>query len=582
MQMQQSFKYKINSLIDILAIQAEINPHKTAFRILNNSEETETITYRRLHKRATQLASYFKERKLAGERALLLYSSSIEYIESFFGCLYAEVISIPLFPSPSKNSQSAERIESIIRDAQPKIRLENSRSTNRDSESKLSEVESIKTDLLSLHDNNDWKKPELSGSSPAYLQYTSGSTSTPKGVVVTHENLLHNLELLKNFYDLNEDSVIASWLPFHHDMGLIGIVLQTVFLGASCIIMPPGDFIQKPIRWLQAISKYKATYSGAPNFAYDLCVKKTKTKQLESLDLRSWKVAFNGSEPVRFATIEQFSSKFSSAEFNIGSFYPSYGLAENTLVVTAKKTSIIPRAVKLDTKEMQEQKVSLSLSQGLDAKWVVSCGQLPEAQEVIIVNPESYRKCHVDEIGEIWIKGKSVADGYWKKENLTTNKFNAYLSDSMDGPYLRTGDLGFIFHNELYISGRLDDLIILQGQNYYPQDIEYTVEDSHSLINNEKVAAFKIVKDGKEGVVIAAELDRKFRHTKNIQNNQETRDVNELKKIVKTNIVRKYQIHVHEIVFLFPGGIPVTTSNKIQRKKSKEQYLNKQLRLWGR
>lgn len=582
MQIDQSFKHKVNSLIDVLAIQAEINPHKTVFRVVKKNEETETITYGRLHQRATQLASYFKKRNLSGERALLLYNSSIEYIESFFGCLYAEVISIPLFPLSSRNSQSTERVESIIKDAQPKIRLENSQSISRAKESMLSGVESINIDLLSLDDNNNWIKPDLSASSTAYLQYTSGSTSAPKGVVVTHENLLHNLELLKNFFDLNEDSVIASWLPFHHDMGLIGIVLQTVYVGATCVIMPPEDFIQRPIRWLQMISKYKATYSGAPNFAYDLCVKNTTQEQLESLDLRSWQIAFNGSEPVRSSTIEQFSDKFSPVGFKAESFYPGYGLAENTLGVTAKKTNLMPRKVKIDVKAMQEQRVSLSLSQGTDAKWVVSCGQLPKEQEVIIVNPDNYRKCFDDEIGEIWIKGKSVAKGYWKNKRFTANNFNAYLSDSMDGPYLRTGDLGFVLHNELYISGRLDDLIILHGQNYYPQDIEYTVENSHSLISDGKIAAFKITKGGKEGVVIVAELDRTFRHTKNIQNNQETRDVIELKKIVKNNIVRQYQIHVHDIAFLLPGGVPVTTSNKIQRKKTKEQYLNNQLKLWRR
>jgi acyl-CoA synthetase (AMP-forming)/AMP-acid ligase II len=365
----------------------------------------------------------------------------------------------------------------------------------------------LSTDDLEENLRDEWQRPVLTGDTPAFLQYTSGSTSQPKGVIVSHANLLHNEELIQQAFSQTESSVIVGWLPLYHDMGLIGNVLQTLYVGAQCVLMSPAAFLQSPFRWLQAISYAKATTSGGPNFAYDLCVRKISEEQRAQLDLSSWKVAFNGAEPIRPATLERFTEAFAPCGFNAEAFHPCYGLAEATLFVTGKAAGS-PRAQSFNVAELVKNRVVSSGGNGTENKRLVSCGVSFGEQTVVVVNPETRIEADTDEVGEIWVAGPSIAGGYWNQPEATRQTFHAQLAGDTQKKFLRTGDLGFVFDGELYVTGRLKDLIIIRGLNHYPQDIEQTVEQSHAALRPGCGAAFSVEIEGEEKLVVVQEVQR--------------------------------------------------------------------------
>lgn len=569
------------NLTQLLIDRAEMQPQKVVFRFLQrDGERVEAYTYQELHWEAQKVAAALLDQKVSGERALLLYHSSLEYIRAFFGCLYAGVTPIPLYPP--RNNRHLTRVRSIIDDSSPALILTTGDHAQRISKmtAQLPLSPSIQwmiTDQVVDLSSNIEDYPGVDSDSLAFLQYTSGSTSNPKGVMVSHKNLFHNFELMKQMFNQSDETVIVTWLPMHHDMGLIGNILQTVYLGATCTLMDPVDFVQKPIRWLKAVSDYQATFSGAPNFAYELCATKITEEQMEGLDLSSWKAAFNGAEPVLHETIEKFYQRFRSVGFRKNVLCPCYGLAENTLCVTANGPSSLPKAIKVDREALMSHKVVVSFGKSDQAKVVVSCGTSGEDQRLLIVDPETGVPCLEGQVGEIWVEGSSVAQGYWGNPEQTQETFHAIPSSGPQVPFLRTGDLGFLLHGELYVTGRLDDLIIIRGQNYYPQDIELTVEETDPMIRAGCSAAFFFQEKGNEGVVIVAELERKFRH----QTHSLSEGLEYLEKKVRNRVVEEHQIHVHEIVFIRPGGIPKTSSNKIQRKVCKKEYINGDLKTWS-
>ncbi|HEY9422517.1 MAG TPA: AMP-binding protein, partial [Thermoanaerobaculia bacterium] len=381
--------------------------------------------------------------------------------------------------------------------------------------------------------------PEPDPQALAFLQYTSGSTADPKGVMVTHANLLHNERMIGAAFGMDEESVVVGWLPLYHDMGLIGNVLQPLHAGARCVLMSPVSFLQRPMRWLEAISRYRATTSGGPNFAYELCLRKADPEALAGLDLASWRVAFNGAEPVRPSTLERFAETFAPCGFRPEAFYPCYGLAEATLFVTGGERGSWPR---------------ISGSR-------VSCGHAWMGQRLAVADPETGMELPTGVEGEIWIAGPSVARGYWKNAEATVQDFNAFL-ETGEGPFLRTGDLGVLDGGELYVTGRIKDLIILRGRNLYPQDIELTAERSHPDLRPGNGAAFSVEIAGEERLVVVHEVERRRRE-----------GFEEVAEAVRRAVAEEHEAQVHEVVLIRTAGLHKTSSGKVQRGLCRRLYL---------
>ncbi|MBL8148827.1 MAG: fatty acyl-AMP ligase [Blastocatellia bacterium] len=448
-----------NTLVALLQQKAEEHAEKVLYTFLADGEiEADKLTYGELALKSRAIAAVLQEQNAAGERALLVFPPGNDYIAAFFGCLYAGVIAVPVYP-PGIN-QSLSRLQAIAFDARAKIALTTSDIVAQINSSQIKEAAAIKwiaTDIISTEVASNWKLPSIDAETLAFLQYTSGSTSTPKGVMVTHGNLLHNQSLIKEAFGHSEKSVVAGWLPLYHDMGLIGNVLQPLYVGATCVLMSPISFLQKPLRWLKAISSYKATTSGGPNFSYELCVKKISEQDRQTLDLSSWQIAFNGAEPIRYETIERFAKAFAPSGFSKKAFFPCYGLAEATLFVTGNSYS--PESgLRFVEKQPFENNLLIETLQNEDSYRLVGSGKL--ATKILIVDPESRRVSSPNMVGEVWISGESVAKGYWKQEKETEETFRAFTEDTKEGPFLRTGDLGFLRDGELFVTGRIKDLII--------------------------------------------------------------------------------------------------------------------------
>ncbi|HEV8203158.1 MAG TPA: AMP-binding protein, partial [Pyrinomonadaceae bacterium] len=547
---------KFLTLIDLLQYRASKTPDRTAFIFLEEGEsETARITYAELHQRARTIGAWLQFHKATGERVLLLYPSGLDYIASLFGCMYAGAIAVPAYPP--RHNRTLDRLEGIIKDAQPAFAL-----TTEDIHSKAESLDGVgmkvvETDHIDKSFAEFWFHPLLSERSLAFLQYTSGSTATPKGVMLTHSNLLFNERLIQKIFQQTEESIVVGWLPLYHDMGLIGSVLQPIYNGSSCILMPPTAFLQQPVRWLQAISRYRATTSGGPNFAYELCVRKIDEEQKASLDLSTWSVAFNGAEPIRPESIEHFTREFGACGFSAKSFRPCYGLAEATLIVSGQKKPRAPLVKRVEAEALTYDRVVPASHTSDHTRSLIGCGHAL-GQELIIVNPETLTKCAVGKVGEIWLMGRGVAQGYWNNHGETKAVFRAYLANG-DGPYLRTGDLGFKHKNELFITGRLKDLIIIRGVNHYPQDIEHTVQRAHESLMNHRGAAFSMEVDGEERLAVVHEI-RPRRQT----------DFDELVRAIRQAVAREHGVNVYTVALVKPGGVPVTTSGKVQRRACRQ------------
>ena len=566
-----------STLVQLLRWRAERQPRQRAYTFLGGSqgEADETpLNYEELDRQARAIAARLQHLAPPGSRALLLYPSGIEYIQAFFGCLYAGVIAVPTYP-PRRNRPN-EAFMALLRDSQANVML-TTKAILTDIERDISQgselrgVHWLATDEIANDSPDDWRDPDVRPETLAFLQYTSGSTGNPKGVMVSHANLLHNERMIQQAFGHTERTIVAGWLPLFHDMGLIGNVLQSLYLGVPCILMPPMAFLQRPYRWLQAISQYRATTSGAPNFAYDLCARKITEKQAESLDLSSWAVAFSGAEPVRAETLERFAVRFAPYGFRREAFYPCYGLAEATLLVSGGAHSTAPALYAVESDSLEQNRVAPATGDSVNTRTLVSCGWPWDTQRIAIVDSESFRRCPDGRVGEIWAAGPSVAQGYWNRSEETRRTFQAYLQDTNEGPFLRTGDLGFIQHGELFVTGRLKDMIVIRGRNYYPQDIERLVQESHPALEEGRGAAFSIDRLGEERLVVAQEI--KYTYRRGL-------DVAEVTGNIREAVAQQFGIDILAVVLLKSGGVQRTSSGKIQRRTCRADFLANRLDLF--
>ncbi|MCA0757857.1 fatty acyl-AMP ligase [Paenibacillus sp. N4] len=571
------------NLVDLLQYRAVVQPELKLYTYLTDGEDEEvSITAAELNRRAMSAAAELKGLEQKPETALLLFPPGLDFIAGFMGCLYAGVIAIPAYPPHFR--RPTPRLDSIIHSSGTTVALTTGQmmadiAGQLDQTSRITTLRLIAVDRLKAAGH--YACEPCSGGQLAFLQYTSGSTGNPKGVMVTHGNLLHNMGLIAKYFRLSPQTKIVNWLPAYHDMGLIGQLLMSLMLGCELAFMSPVNFIQKPIRWLKAITKYGATYSGAPNFAYELCVSKFNPETDGDIDLSSWELAFNGAEPVREETLRKFVDTFAPYGFRANSLAPSYGLAEGTLYVSGCKKEEPYTAIWLKSDQLEQNKAVETAAGAPGARPMVACGIIVPEQRTIIVDPQTHIPCGEMEVGEIWVSGPSVAQGYWRNPEASEEDFGAVpAADSPEGrTFLRTGDLGFIRQSELFVTGRIKDVLIVAGRNHYPQDLELTIQSSHPAIRNEYIAVFQTVKDDREIVVAVAELNREHR-----QRTKRQDDLALLRKEVlaaaRTAVAEAHELMLDDVVLIKTGTIPKTSSGKIQRRLTKSMYEEQLLLIW--
>lgn len=570
-----------STLTEILRHRALHQPEQLAFTFLAHGEaEAGRLTYAELDRRARAVGALLQSRAARGERVLLLFDAGLEFIEAFFGCLYGGLIAVPAPPPhPSRLQRTLPRVQAIVADAQPVIALTTRAMLSLIEKSfagapDLHAISWIALDDVTQELAGEWRDERIVSDELAYLQYTSGSTSTPKGVMINHLNLIHQSVYLRHAYAYTTESVSATWMPNFHDYGLVEGLIHPVCMGIPAYVMSPLAFVQQPARWLRAITRYRVTHSAAPNFAYELCVRKVTTEQRAALDLSCWQAAGNAAEPVHKETMERFYQTFAACGFRWNAFYPSYGLAEATLMVSAggdKKGSPLFLTIEVAPLE-QENRVVEAAEGEQGARSLAGCGQPILETEVVIVHPEELRRCAPDEVGEIWIKDVGVAQGYWNRPAETAQRFKAYLAGTGEGPFFRTGDLGFIKHGEVFISGRHKDLIIIRGQNHYPQDIEWTIEKSHPLLRPGCSAAFSVEMHSEERLVVVQEVRNDYRPT----------DEAEVIAAIRTAVTEQHELQVAAIVLIKQGSINKTSSGKIQRHACRQEFLDASLEALAR
>ncbi|MFL6192843.1 MAG: amino acid adenylation domain-containing protein, partial [Thermoanaerobaculia bacterium] len=551
-----------STLVELLRMRAVSQPERRAYTFLLDGEREEVhLSYGELDRQARAVAARLQELGVQGERALLLYPPGLQYAAAFFGCLYAGVTAVPVYP-PRPNRPDP-RFLAILSDARARVVLTTS-AILPNAERLMpatAPVAWVATDGLDFEGAEDWRDPAVGPDQLAFLQYTSGSTSAPKGVMVSHGNLIHNERLIQKAFGMTAESVVVGWLPLYHDMGLIGNLLQPLWAGSSCVLMSPVDFLQKPLRWLSAVSRYRGTVSGGPNFAYDLCARKVRPEDKAGLDLSRWTVAFNGAEPVRAETLDRFAEAFAPCGFHREALFPCYGLAEATLFVTGAARGeapvvgrfVVPRLERHEAVADEAGRALVSSGRALEA---------PLGQEVAIVDPEGLR-LEEGRVGEVWVAGPSVAQGYWNRPELSEAAFRARAADG-SGPWLRTGDLGFLTGGELFITGRAKDLVIIRGRNHYPQDIELTVEKSHPSLRPGCAAAFSVEEAGEERLVVVQEVRREARNA----------DPAEALEAIRRAVAEEHEVQLQAVLLIRTATLPKTSSGKVRRHACREAYLD--------
>jgi acyl-CoA synthetase (AMP-forming)/AMP-acid ligase II len=555
-----------HSLVALLARRAVEQADDRAYVFVSErGTEEAALTFRQLHDAARALATRLIRAARPGDRAILVFPPGIEFMVAFFGCLMAGVIAVPMM-MPRRNS-ARDSSAAILANCTPALALTTTAFALRgDLQARFAQenIRWIEVDL-SEADGATVDLPEPAPDDIAFLQYTSGSTSEPKGVMVSHANLLANLEMIRIALGNTRQSTYVNWVPLYHDMGLILNALQALYIGAACVLMAPNAFMQRPLGWLRAISHYRAEVACGPNFGFDLCVSRYRTDQMEGVDLSSLRIALNGAEPVRADTIARFTETFSPHGFDSHAMYPAYGMAEATLLISGgtRGGGHVTRSVSRGA--LQAHTAGAPVDPG-DAQLVVGCGRALAGEHIAIVEPERRVRLPADRVGEIWVSGTNVARAYWRNDAATRGELKAEI-DGEDDRWLRTGDLGFLDPSgELYVTGRIKDLIVVRGINHYPQDIERTVQSLDNALRENCGAAFSVPDEhGEESLVIVQEVERTARHSI---------DTAEIKGQIREAVADSHELSARHITLIRPGALPKTTSGKIQRKLARRLWLD--------
>lgn len=565
------------TLMHLLLAQAARHRDRVAFRFCpDGGEEHSRLTYHELDIKARAIASGLREQGATGRRVLVFCRPGIDSIAGLFGCFYAGAVAIPvdeLWPS--------KRAAAVILDARADFALATAKTQAKSRTAVDSLVEGRPLRWCALDqpegDAENWAMPRVDAGTTAVMQYTSGSTGSPKGVMLTHRNYLHNVTAICQAWRLrsertpSDDSVTGvSWLPHFHDMGFVGGVLAPLCVGGTAVLLSPPAFFMRPIRWLEAMSHHRAVVSAAPNIGYHLCVKRSSAEERAALDLSNWSVAVNGGGPVSAATLQDFTEAFAPAGFRPEAFVPAYGLAEATLAVSGESDSPVPVIRHVDRCALGEDRVVDAAPDDATAATLVGCGRPGGGQDVVIVDRESRRRCRPDEVGEIWVAGPSVAHGYWRKPEESERTFSAFLADTGEGPFLRTGDLGFLRCGELFVTGRCQDLITIDGVHYYPNDIEGTVQGCDAALLPDRGAAFTVQPswDAVEQLVVVQEVHR---------HRGSEAELADLIDAIRSAIAEHHKVEAHTVVLVKPMRLPTTTSGKIQRNACRQRFLDRDL-----
>jgi len=563
------------TMLDLLARQATDASYRTAYLFIDDRDGVSEITFGQLQRRAQIIAARLQLELQPGDRALLVYPAGLEFIAAFFGCLYAGVIAVPAtYPKPKR---PLPRLQRIALDCDAHVALATAQTlTTLDPELLSADAATnrwIATDELDDALAEMWEPPRVHETDLAFLQYTSGSTSDPKGVMVTHANVLNNLECIRRSFgigEFEEDLTSATgvfWLPAYHDMGLIGGILTPLYMGGRSVLMSPTAFLQQPMRWLRAIHEYRAIISGAPNFAYEYCVRRTTPEERSHLDLSHWRLAFCGAEPIRAETLAHFAEAFRPAGFRSQAFYPCYGLAEATLMAAGGDFRQEPLILAVNRAALAEHRVLPACGEPAPmVQRLVGCGKPIDHHQIVIVHPDTDRECPEGQVGEILIQGPSVAQGYWNRQEETEQVFGARVN-GREGRFLRTGDLGFFREGELFVTGRVKDVIIIRGRNHYPQDIEQSAEEAHPAVL--MGAAFALAEEDGERLVLVHQLDRQYRDADHAQ----------IVQAIRRAIVEQHELDPYAIVLIRQTSLPITSSGKVQRNLCREQYLAGELKV---
>jgi acyl-CoA synthetase (AMP-forming)/AMP-acid ligase II len=561
--------------VDLARHHANRQPTATAFTWLENGEVGQAcgLSFGDLDRRARALAARLQQAGLTGANILLLADHGLDFVTAFFGCLYAGAVAVPSYrPRPRED---ATRLAALLADCQARAVLVGEsdpawreRFGPSDPTAGLPLLSTPHVDLA-LADL--WKETAVTGDTLAMLQYSSGSTGSPRGVMLTHGNILADQQMIAaGFGHSPDETAFAGWLPLFHDMGLIGNVLQPFYLGVHCVLMPPEAFLQRPRRWLEAIAHFHATTAGAPNFGYEHCVRRVPADGIDELDLSRWSVAYNGAEPIHSGTLDRFCEKFAPAGFRRTAFLPCYGMAEASLFVTGGPSRRGWTVLHVEEGPLERHQAVPAEEGG---RPLVACGKTWFALDLRIVDPETRLQLPDNTVGEIWLAGPNMSTGYWNQPAVSQQTFAAYLADTEQGPFMRTGDFGFLREGQLYVTGRLKDLIIAQGRNHYPQDIEHSVAQSHPLLRDGRGAAFSVEVEGQERLVVCHEVDRTHRRRVAGDDPPAVEARQELLDAVRAAIVRNHGLPLEALVLVRPSRLPKTSSGKVRRRLCRELFL---------
>jgi acyl-CoA synthetase (AMP-forming)/AMP-acid ligase II len=559
----------LSSLVKLLAQHAASQPDQRAYIFLSDrGEEEAVITFRELHDAALATASRVAEIARPGDRAILVFPPGLEFIVAFFACQIARVIAVPMMVPRRQSARDSS--SGIMANCEPVVALTSPAfAIRQDLQQRFSRqpIPWLSVDLAQLEPAAAGL-PDPDPEDIAFLQYTSGSTSEPKGVAVSHANLLANLEMIRVSLGTTQQSTYVNWVPLYHDMGLILNALEAFYVGALCVLMAPNAFMQRPLSWLRAIHHYRAEVGCSPNFGFDLCVSRYRADQMQDVDLSSWKVALNGAEPVQAGTISRFIETFARHGFNPDATFPAYGMAEATLLIAGGRRGAGHLTRTVSRSGLQAHAVHTPVDQ-VDVQTLVGCGRALVNERIAIVEPDICRRCSANQIGEIWVNGPNVARTYWRNAEASQAGLNARIDGDDDGAnWLRTGDLGFLDETGgLFITGRIKDLVVVRGINHYPQDIEHTVQALHPAFRRNCGAAFSVPDDrNEETLVIVQEIERTERNRI---------DPAEMTGLIRQGVTDQHELFARHIALIRPGTLPKTTSGKIQRGLTRRLWLER-------